>query len=283
MNRHALLSAMVGGKSDATSVDLFTSLLTREGVPQAVAERWAREHAPDLTSEVEAQEERPRAAKGSGEVEVRGPIVGKGMAEFIRWLGGEAVSGADFADDLRAASDGSDTVTVRINSPGGSIYQLGQMGAEIESARKRGVQVNTRGEGLAASAGAILFLYGQDRELSDLTSLMFHRGTGVLLSVGNGDEIQRDARSVAEQLRVADGQMIARMVKVGALSESDVVAKMDEGDWWMAPGEAVEAGYATAVYEGDHDDKEAKAAASASADNPFAAIWDERLFAAVLE
>jgi ATP-dependent protease ClpP protease subunit len=67
-----------------------------------------------------------------------------------------------------------DTVTLYINTPGGSAYSTLAIVDQINSLKDKGVHIITKATGSCMSAGTILWLMGDERKTSDNTLFMFH-------------------------------------------------------------------------------------------------------------
>lgn len=240
------LAAIAG---DPASETILQDALAREGVR---ADLLAKFDFPDLDSEPVAEEKDDEDDRKSGEVRVRGPIVSNGMANLARLFGGEATSAADFEKDLARARKEGD-VTIRINSPGGSIFQASQMVNAVVAARKDGVKVVTSVDGLAASAAADLFLTGEYREMLPFAQLMYHRATALVMLGGDADMVRKVAKSVAKMLADFDEMQAELVARVTNLSEKEATALFAKGDdVWLNTKEALADGFAT----GEADEEE---------------------------
>lgn len=140
---------------------------------------------------------------------------------------------------------GNDDLTVRVNSPGGDVFE----GIAIMNAlRAHRGQVTAVVEGLAASAASIIAIGGADRlVMRPQAELMIHDAWG--LAMGNAAEMN----SMKGQLdRTSDSLAAVYADKAGGTVESWRQAMRDET--WMSADEAVESGLADAVEDAREED-----------------------------
>ena len=125
------------------------------------------------------------------------------------------------------------TPVIRINSPGGSVFD----GIAIYNLLKsRGVK--TIVDGVAASIASIIFLAGDEREMSEGSVLMIHNPW--TFSGGDAEQLRKEA-DVLDSLKAS--LMDIYTSKTG-LEESELSALMDAETWFSAE-EAIEKGFAT--------------------------------------
>lgn len=102
-------------------------------------------------------------------------------------------------------------VTLRINSPGGSLLGLTHILQSVEQWRAAGQEVRTEATFLAASAGALLLALGEvgSRTVQRHTTLLFHHtrvgGSRAAITAGSADQL-------AEILRKKDLGLLQRLV-----------------------------------------------------------------------
>ena len=165
----------------------------------------------------------------------------------IGWYG---VTAADFVNDLKAI-DG-DAITVRLNSPGGDVYD----GIAILNAlRGHKAKITTVVDGLAASAASFIAMAGDEIVMGRNSELMIHDAWGY--AIGNAAEV----RKIADDLdRASDNIASIYADRAGGTAE-EWRAVMRTETWYSAQ-EAVDAGLADRVVQPpaeDDDDTEAKA------------------------
>jgi len=141
------------------------------------------------------------------------------------------ITAKDFATALKAIPE-DHAITVRINSPGGSVFD----GYAIFNALKaRAANVTTRIEGLAASMASVIALAGSKVTAAANSIVMIHNPwSGV-----SGDS--EDLRKMADLLDKLTGQLVGIYAAKTGLPEADVRAAMD-AETWFTGAEAKEWG-----------------------------------------
>lgn len=168
--------------------------------------------------------------KTTGEIFIYEPI----GADFF----GEGIT----AENVILALDtlGGKRATVRINSPGGSVFD----GVAIFNALKRySGGVDTVVDSLAASIASVIALAGEKRTTATGSLWMVHRAMSV--GIGNVNDMEK----VVQMLKAGDKSIASIYQDATGLSEDEIIAKMDAETWFTAD-EAVAIGFATAK-EGD--------------------------------
>lgn len=162
-------------------------------------------------------------------------------------IGFFGIGAGDVAKELKALGD-VNSITVRINSPGGSAFD----GLAIYNMlRQHPAEILVRVEGLAASAASVVAMAGDRITMPSNAFLMLHNPLG--MTMGNAD----DHAEMAEVLTKVAGSLIGIYAARSGKSESEVKAILDEETWFTA-AEAKAAGFADEVEE------EMKVAASLS-------------------
>jgi ATP-dependent protease ClpP protease subunit len=166
--------------------------------------------------------------------------------EIDSWFG---VSAEALARDI-AALDDDRALNVRINSPGGNIFD----GVAILNAlRGHPGKVTTIVDGLAASAASFIAMGGDEIVMNRDAEMMVHKGHGLVM--GGADDMRKQAELI-DRLNEKIAGIYAD--KAGG-SVADWLAIMDAETWYSAD-EAVSAGLATRVdaAAGDRADVAAK-------------------------
>ncbi len=134
------------------------------------------------------------------------------------------VTAKDFATALKAIPE-DHAITVRINSPGGSVFD----GYAIFNALKsRAASVTTKVEGLAASMASIVALAGSRVTAAANSMFMIHNPwSGVA-----GDS--EDLRKTADLLDKLTSQLVGIYAGKSGKSEDEVRAAMDAETWFTA-------------------------------------------------
>lgn len=134
--------------------------------------------------------------------------------------------------------DGQD-VDVRINSPGGDAF----MGFAIYNALLNySGRVRTINDGLAASAGSLIFLAGSDRIMNTPAMIMVHGPWSI--AIGNSDAMLE----AAEYLSNLSDEVKAAYMQATGLNE-ETVSSMLSKDTWLTTERATELGFVTSTEE----------------------------------
>lgn len=150
----------------------------------------------------------------------------------------------------------ADTLLVRINSYGGRVDE----GLAIYNAlRAFPGTVTTRVEGMAASIASVIAMAGARVEMARGSMMMIHAASSF---AGGTAEALKSAADSLEKTDQTLSEIYAR--KTGRTAEQELDLIKSTGDRWMTADEAVEQGYADAIY--DPDEQTASAAAPAYCD-----------------
>lgn len=153
------------------------------------------------------------------------------------WFGG--VTSKDFVQQLAALGD-VDSITVRINSPGGDVFE----GVAIYNALKtHPAKIDVKIDSLAASIATVIAMAGDTISISDSGMMMVHNASGICFGEAT------DMRKMADVLdKVRSGMMLGAYARTGK-SVEDLTAIMDAETWYTAQ-EAVDAGWADEITTG---------------------------------
>ena len=165
------------------------------------------------------------------------------------WWTGEPVPGNfiavdEFLKDLDELA-GKDNITVHINSVGGDFYA----GLAIYNRlRNLSANITTINDGLAASAGSIIFMAGNTRKMHAGSNLMVHGVLGFFYGYYNVG----DLRTSIKELEAHNKAAIAAYVEATGLDAEVVKAAMSK-DTYMVGQEAVDLGWADEVITDEED------------------------------
>jgi len=149
---------------------------------------------------------------------------------------GDGVTAAAVNDAIKAAGDFT-SLTLSINSPGGSLFE----GVAIYTTLKAcGRPVNVNIVGLAASAASLIAMAGDTVTMQLGTQLMIHRA--MAMTAGFSDDMRKMADTLDSVSASAADIYVA---KTGM--DKDAVLKLMEAETWMCPEEALAQKFATAV------------------------------------
>ena len=142
------------------------------------------------------------------------------------------VGAKDFVVQLAALGD-VDEITVRINSPGGDVFD----GVAIYNALKQHpAKINVQIDALAASIATVIAMAGDTITINDSAMMMVHNASGMCFGEA------KDMRKTADVLdQIKTGVMMGAYKRTG-LSEDDLAAIMDAETWYTAQ-QAIDAGW----------------------------------------
>lgn len=172
-------------------------------------------------------------------IDMYGEVVQTRPVDF--WTGkpmeGNFIAVDEFLKDLDQLN-GKDHVTVHINSVGGDFYA----GLAIYNRlRNMNISVTTINDGLAASAGSIIFMAGDkgQRKVNAGSNLMIHGVLSFFFGYYNVADLKQSIKTLEAHNKAA----IAAYVEATGLDEETVKTAMSK-DTYMTGKEAVEAGWA---------------------------------------
>lgn len=169
-------------------------------------------------------------------------------------IGYWGVSAADFVADLNEVAKDAKAITVRINSPGGDVFDGIAIGNAL---RNHKASVTVQIDGLAASAASfIAAMAGDEVVMGAYSQMMIHDASG--LAMGNAG----DMREMADLLdRISDNIAQVYADKAGG-SRSFWRDRMRDETWYDGP-EAVAAGLADSSLAPEDDEEEPTGARNA--------------------
>ena len=174
-----------------------------------------------------------RSEKGSNEAEIfiyDAIVSDEAEAE---WFGG--VAPQSFVKALREIK--ADTIHLRINSPGGSVFAA----RAIEQAlREHKAKVVAHIDGLAASAATFIAMAADEVVMAPGALFMIHKAWTI--AFGNAD----DLRGEATLLEKIDGTLADTYASRTGKSAAEMLELMAAETWFTAQ-EAVDAGFATRI------------------------------------
>lgn len=169
------------------------------------------------------------------------------------WFGG--ISPRQF---MAALASTTGPVTIRVNSPGGSVFGAQAM---VAAMRAHVEPITVQVDSLAASAASVIACEAANLVMAPGAMLMIHKAWGI--AVGN----EADMRDTAELLAKIDGQ-IADTYARRAGGERDQFLAMMADETWFSADEAVAAGLADAILTENNQRPQAKWDLSAYAKAP---------------
>lgn len=163
----------------------------------------------------------------------------------VDWWTGEPIEGDfiavnEFLNDI-AELDTYDNITVHINSVGGSLYG----GLAIYNRMKAmKANITTIIDGLAASAGGLIFQAGNIRKVNSASNMMVHGALGFLYGYYN----VKDLKDVTKQLDAGTKAAVNALAEASKNSVETVRSWVDKETWYTGQ-EIVDAGFADELIE----------------------------------
>lgn len=154
------------------------------------------------------------------------------------WWSDSGIGAKQFADEL-AALGPVKVLNVRINSPGGDVFEGAAIKTQLE---QHPATKNVFIDGLAASAASYIAMAGDKIEISQNALFMIHNAAGGVL--GNA----KDMRQMADLLEKID-RTIADMYQRRTDQPIDKIKAWMEAETWFTADEAVQNGFADALME----------------------------------
>lgn len=146
-------------------------------------------------------------------------------------IGYWGIDAAEFADELSKVT--AKTIHLRINSPGGDVFDARAM---ITAIRAHHARVIAHIDGLAASAASFLALACEEVEIAEGAMIMIHRPWG--WSSGTADELRASA-AVLDQV---EGSMLDDYERKTGKPREELAAML-AAETWLTAEESLEHGF----------------------------------------
>ena len=143
-----------------------------------------------------------------------------------------------FVEELDAAAVDATKIVVSINSPGGNVFDAF---AIYNALMRHKLPVETRADGVAASAASLVFMAGDERIMPENAILMVHNAW--IITAGTADEL----RNTAEMMDKARDGIVAAYRRSG-LADEKIIELMDATTWLDAL-EAQSMGFCSLIEE----------------------------------
>jgi ATP-dependent protease ClpP protease subunit len=151
-------------------------------------------------------------------------------------IGAFGIPAKAFLDELKALGPVAE-LTVRINSPGGSVFD----GVAIYNALKRhDAAITVWIDGIAASIASMIAMAGDEVVMSENAMLMLHDPSGLVMGTA------ADMRAMAEALDKMKAGMVAAYRDKSGREDAEIEALL-AAETWLSAGEAVALGLADRV------------------------------------
>lgn len=142
------------------------------------------------------------------------------------------IAAADFVKELAGIT--ATTIHLRINSPGGDVFEARAMATAL---RQHKAKVVAHIDGLAASCASWIALAADEVEITKGAFYMIHRSWS--FAMGNAN----DLKETAALLEKVDNELVAEYVRETGSTEEQITMWLDSETWFTAD-EAVEHGFA---------------------------------------
>lgn len=154
------------------------------------------------------------------------------------WYG---VSAKDFISELNGTTAG--TVHLRINSPGGDVFDARTMATAIQQSGKK---VVAHIDGLCASAATYIATSCSEVEMAEGSFFMIHQAW--TLAMGNSEEMS----ATADLLSKIDASIINSYAKkTKEKCSAEEIQQMMADETWMSAEEALDKGFVDRIFEGE--------------------------------
>lgn len=162
----------------------------------------------------------------NGEIMLYGPIVSDfEVAWLADWLGDNlVVSNSSFREALNKITG---DVVVRVNSPGGDVWEASGILAALIERQEAGDKISIKIDGLAASAATFTLKF-DDVVASPASAIMIHKAWA--FAVGNSDEI----RNVAKLLDGLDENITGFYATRLGKTHAEVMEMLADETWFTA-------------------------------------------------
>jgi ATP-dependent protease ClpP protease subunit len=159
------------------------------------------------------------------------------------WWDDDAVSAKQFLEDLSALPKNVTTIRVKVNSPGGDVFDGIAIANALREQRAKGRTVETTVEGIAASAASVVIMAGETIRIADNALVMVHQP--YTIEIGNA-AVMRKTADVLDQIT---DSIITTYRWHSEMSAEELRALMD-AETWMDADEAIAKGFATDKIDG---------------------------------
>lgn len=148
----------------------------------------------------------------------------------------DSVSAKDFKQALKDMPDTTKEIQLRVNSPGGSVFEGMSIYELIRAEKKKGKKVVAYIDGLAASIASVIILAADEIVVGDGSLVMIHKP-----SVGAWGDTREFERMINILDKIED-QMVTIYANKTGLSRVEV-ANLLAAETWMTSDEAIEKGF----------------------------------------
>lgn len=160
---------------------------------------------------------------------------------FSWW--GDGIDAKSFSDELKEIPKSVTQIDVRINSPGGDVFD----GITIYNRLKQhSANVTVYVDGLAASIASIIMMAGDEIILSEGAMIMVHKPMSGLF--GNSIELEE----LISRLDDVEEQLVGIYKRKTGLDRSEIKSMLAK-ETWLGAEEAIELGFVDKIMEEDDE------------------------------
>lgn len=149
------------------------------------------------------------------------------------WGDGSMISAKDFSNELKTIADSVTTIHVRINSPGGDVFDGIAIYNRLKQHKAKKIVYI---DGLAASIASIIALAGDEIHIGEGALYMVHLPW--TFAFGN----RMDLDNTVNRLMDIEEQMVGIYAKRSGMERTEIKALL-EAETWMGADEAIEKGF----------------------------------------
>lgn len=154
------------------------------------------------------------------------------------WYDESAVSAKQFSDSLAALPKTVKNIKLRINSPGGSVFD----GITIyERLKQHSAKKTVYIDGIAASIASVIAMAGDEIIIGEGSFVMIHKP--LTMTWGNADN-HEDTIRILDKI---ENQMVSIYAKKTGLSTNEISNMLPGEGTWMTAEEALKNGFATSI------------------------------------
>jgi ATP-dependent Clp endopeptidase proteolytic subunit ClpP len=168
-------------------------------------------------------------ARGNLQLNIDGPIYGGNVESWI-----------DILEHWERRDPGSE-ILLRINSPGGSIFDGFSLYDTIMRLRRKGHRVTAHGTGMVASMATVIMQAGEERVLDENASFMIHEASA---QIGGKTSERRDLEKLITKL---ENRLVTILAERSTLTAAQVKRRIAKTDDWMDAAEALKLGFVDRV------------------------------------
>lgn len=151
----------------------------------------------------------------------------------------DSITAKQFSEELKKVESSVKEITVRINSPGGDVFD----GLTIYNRLKQHpAKVKVIVDGLAASIASIIALAGDEVIMSEGALYMVHLPW--TMAAGN----RNDLENTIDRLMDVENQLVSIYANKTKMDKNEIRAMLEK-ETWMDSEQAVELGFATSTAE----------------------------------